>query len=56
VSIIMTRRSPRRDASIRPSITRLGFTCFHLEGRLGDYAPVEVISLRGALRALANRR
>jgi hypothetical protein len=48
----MTRRSRRRDASI----TTLGFTCFHLEGCHGDYAPVEVIATRGALRALANRR
>lgn len=43
-------RSPR-DASI----TVLGFTCFHLEGCVGDYAPVEVVRTRAAMGAFANR-
>jgi len=39
-------RSPRN-----PSITALGFTCFHLEGSLGDYAPVEVIRTTATMGA-----
>jgi hypothetical protein len=37
-------RSPR-DASI----VSLGFTCFHLEGCIGDFAPVEVVHSRATM-------
>ncbi|HEY3803762.1 MAG TPA: hypothetical protein VGL61_14205 [Kofleriaceae bacterium] len=50
----MRSRARTRDVSI----TRLGFTCFHLEGCLGDYAPVEVAVLppRSRMYAFARRR
>jgi hypothetical protein len=45
----MTRRRDR-------AITSLGFTCFHLEGRPGDYAPVEVLAAHPRLRPFVRVR
>jgi hypothetical protein len=55
VSTLLTRGSIMRTRD--SSITRLGFTCFHLEGCFGDYAPVEVLlPPRSRMYAFARRR
>jgi hypothetical protein len=54
LSIAVTRTMRKRDGSI----TSLGFRCFHLEGCVGDYAPVEVVitNTRSRMRAFTYRR
>ncbi|HEY1552652.1 MAG TPA: hypothetical protein VGG28_32710 [Kofleriaceae bacterium] len=50
VSIFMRKRDS--------SITTLCFKCFHLEGCVGDFAPVEVVltNTRSRMRAFTYRR
>jgi hypothetical protein len=54
LSIAVSRIMRKRDFSI----TSLGFRCFHLEGCVGDYAPVEVVltNTRSRMRAFTYRR
>jgi hypothetical protein len=54
LSIAVSRAMRKRDLSI----TTLGFKCFHLEGCVGDYAPVEVTitNTRSRMRAFTYRR
>jgi hypothetical protein len=54
LSIAVSNAMRKRDVSI----TSLGFKCFHLEGCVGDYAPVEVTitNTRSRMRAFTYRR